>query len=140
MKSWTIWGGLAVLFLSGVLIGGAGTSYVMEAQFESRWEGGPEAKRLWIMKRLTRELHLTVEQQAAIEPIVTRAQVELLTLRAQQRPQVEAIQASSRTAMRAILSPDQQGKLEAFHEKLRRRWQKTEEYLRAVQQDQGARN
>lgn len=137
MNGWKLWGSLATLFLSGVLVGGVGTWIVADLQMERRWEGGPQAKKEWIMKRLTRELRLTSDQQAAIEPIVTRTQAELLALRVQQRPRVEAIWSASRTAMSAVLSPEQQGRLQAFHEKFQRRWQKMEEYLRTVQGEPG---
>ncbi len=131
MKGWKLWGSLVALFLSGVYVGGVGAWLYIDRQMEQRWEGGPQAKKQWIMKRLTRELGLTSEQQAAIEPIVTRTQIELLTLRAQQRSQVEAILAASRAAMADVLTSAQQEKLQALHEKLQRRWQKTEAYLRA---------
>ncbi|MFM8552472.1 MAG: hypothetical protein ACKOCD_09245 [Nitrospiraceae bacterium] len=133
MTRWKVWGGLALLFLSGTLIGGAVTHYCLQSQAENRWEEGPKAKKQWMMQRLTRSLDLTADQQAKLAPIVGQAQDNLLALRAQQQPQVEAIWTKTLDAVKPSLSTEQQQKLETFHQKLQRRWKKTEEYLREMQ-------
>lgn len=136
LNPWKVWGGLALLFLSGTLIGGVVTHCYMQSQLESRWEEGPKAKKQWMMQRLTRSLDLTADQQTSLGPLVGQAQDDLLLLRAQQQPQVEAIWTRTLAAVKPGLTPEQQQKLETFQQKLQRRWKKTEEYVRSVQPPQ----
>lgn len=134
MTRWKVWVGLAVLFVSGALIGGMTTHCYMQAQFESRWEGGPQAKKQWMMERLTRRLHLNDGQKASLEPLVTQAQEDLFVLRAQQQPQVEAIWTRTLAGIKPVLAADQQHKLDEFRQKLERRWQTSQEHLRSIKE------
>lgn len=130
MARWKIWTGLVVLFLSGAVIGGAVTHCWVQAQFESRWESSSQAKRPWMLQRLTRKLDLTDGQKAGLEPIVNQAQEELFALRAQQQPQVEAIWGRTLAAIKPVLTPEQQPKLAEFQQKLEQRWQRARERLK----------
>jgi hypothetical protein len=134
MTSWKIWTGLAVLFVSGLLIGGISTHCYMQSQFESRWESGPQAKKQWMMERLTHRLHLNKGQQASLAPLVSEAQEELFVLRAQQQPQVEAIWNRTLAGIKPVLEGDQQKKLDEFQQKLQRRWQAQQEHLRGIKE------
>jgi len=133
MTRWKVWGGLTLLFLSGALIGGVVTHCYVHAQLESRWEEGHKARKPWMMQRLTRSLDLTADQQTSLGPIVGQAQDELLALRAQQQPQVEAIWNRALAAVKPSLSPEQQRKLDEFQKKLQRRWQASQDYLKTIQ-------
>ena len=86
-----------------------------------------------LMKHLTRELHLNVEQQRAIESILTQAERELLRLRIAQQPQVDATIAKTTEALRPQLTPQQQSKLDELTGKLQRRWDSDREYVRGLQ-------
>ncbi len=133
MNPWKVWGGLTLLFLSGTLIGGVVTHCYLQSQLESRWEAGPKAKKPWMMERLTRHLDLTAHQQARLGPIVGQAQDDLLALRAQQQPQVEAIWNRTLASVKPGLTPGQQRKLDEFEKKLHRRWQASQDYLKTIQ-------
>lgn len=133
MAKWKIWTGLAVLFLSGSVVGGVATHCWMQAQFENRWESGSHATRPWLMQRLTRKLDLTDGQQAGLAPVVSQAQEELFALRAQQQPQVEAIWMKTLAAVKPVLTPEQQPKLAEFQQKLEQRWQRSRDYLKHAQ-------
>lgn len=90
------------------------------------------------MKRLTQELGLSATQQAAVEPIVARAYVELLRLRVSHQPDVDRVLDLGIQELKATLSPEQQVKLDGLHAQLQQRWRMTREYVRQAQ-DAGGR-
>jgi Spy/CpxP family protein refolding chaperone len=72
-----------------------------------------------VLKRLTRELGLQPEQQQQVEAILRETGQEFARLREDIGPRVRDIRGRSREKIRAILSPEQQVKLEA----LEREWE-----------------
>ena len=133
-----LWIGLIVLFSAGALMGGVGTSLYYQYQDEHRWERGPGARQERIMKRLTQELDLSTSQQAAVEPIVARAHVELLRLRVNHQPDVDRVLDAGMQELKANLSPEQRAKLDGLHAQLQQRWRMTRDYVRRTQ-DAGGR-
>jgi hypothetical protein len=129
-----LWGALAVLFVAGALTGIAGTTLYHQNEQEQRWERGPAAKHERIMKRLTQELSLTPAQQADIEPIVSRAHVEILQLRFAHQPEVEQALTQGMAAIKAKVSAEQQAKLDELYAKLQRRWQISRDYLQTTRE------
>jgi len=126
-----LWAGLIVLFVTGVLTGVRGTSLYYDSERMHSRERGPAAQHDRIMKRLTQELSLTSQQQAEIEPIVTRAQVAILELRFSRQTDVEQILAKGMAELKAKLSPEQQTGLDKMYRGLQHRWQVSREYLEA---------
>lgn len=119
MKKLKLWAGLMALFCSGVLIGVAGTWHIVENRaIEHLTRERPRLPK-FIMRKLDRELGLNDSQRARIETIVCRSFEELLTIRDRERPERERIILQSIEAMKAELSPEQQRKLDALHEKLK---------------------
>ena len=125
--------GLIVLFLAGALTGIVGASLYQRYEQEERWERGPAARQERIMNRLIQELALTPDQQTRIEPIVSRAHMDILQLRFQHQPEVEQILTQSLTDIKATLSAEQQAKQDQLYARLQRRWQTSREYLRTAQ-------
>jgi hypothetical protein len=124
-----LWGGLIVLFCAGALSGVVADSVFLHAEPASGGDHGPAARHQRIMKRLTEGLSLTAQQQAEIEPIVTRAHVSLLELRFAHQPEVEQILARGMAELNGKLSPAQQSELGRMYKGLERRWQGSREYL-----------
>ncbi len=124
-----LWAGLIVLFGAGALTGIVGTCLYHDYERTHRWERGPGAQHERIMKRLTRELSLTVTQQADIEPIVTHAHVAILELRFAHQAEVENILARGMAELKEKLSPEQQAQLDGMYARLQQRWQKSRDYL-----------
>jgi len=89
------------------------------------------------MKRLTQDLSLTPQQQADIEPIVTRAHVALLELRFAHQAEVEQILARGIAEISTKLSTDQQPELDRMYKGLERRWRVSREYIEAQKQKLG---
>jgi Spy/CpxP family protein refolding chaperone len=124
-----LWGGLIVLFCAGAVSGVVADSMFLHAEPTSRAEHGPAAHHERIMKRLTQGLSLTAEQQAEIEPIVSRAHVALLKLRFAHQSEVEHILARGMAELNGKLSPAQQTELDRMYKGLERRWQASRDYL-----------
>jgi len=129
-----LWSALAVLFCAGTLTGIAGTTLYHQYEQEQRWERGPAAKHERIMKRLTQELSLTPAQQADIEPMVSRAHVEILQLRFSHQPEVEQALSKGVDEIKTKLSTEQQAKLDELYAKLQRRWQVSRDYLQTTRE------
>jgi len=89
------------------------------------------------MKRLTQDLSLTPQQQADIEPIVTRAHVALLELRFAHQAEVEQILARGIAEISTKLSTTQQPELDRMYKGLERRWRVSREYIEAQKQKLG---
>lgn len=126
-----LWGGLIVLFCAGALSGAVVASLFLHGERTSRGDQGPAAHHERMMKRLTQDLSLTAQQQAEIEPIVTRAHVALLDLRFAHQAEVEQILARGMAEISAKLSPAQQPELERMYKGLERRWRISRDYLEA---------
>ena len=116
-----LWGGLIVLFCAGALGGAvAGSMFLHAEPTGSRGEHGPAAHHDRMMKRLTEGLSLTAQQQAEIEPIVSRAHVALLELRFAHQVEVEQILTRGMVDLKAKLSPAQQPELDRMYQGLER--------------------
>jgi hypothetical protein len=126
-----LWGGLIVLFCAGALSGAVVDSLFLHGERTSRGDQGPAAHHERMMKRLTQDLSLTAQQQAEIEPIVTRAHVALLELRFAHQAEVEQILARGMAEISAKLSPAQQPELDRMYKGLERRWRISRDYLEA---------
>jgi hypothetical protein len=117
VKKLKLWSGLLVLFLSGIVIGAMGTWIIVENKaVDSLTRGRPDIPGI-IIKKLTRELDLDETQKERITKIVCRAYQELLELRKRHAPEKKEILERSRSMIKAELSPEQQKKLDAFHER-----------------------
>src|SRR6478736_5874749 len=117
-----LWGGLIVLFFAGALGGVVADSMFLHADATgSRGEHGPAAHHDRMMKRLTEGLSLTAQQQAEIEPIVSRAH----------QAEVEQILTRGMADLKAKLSTAQQPELDRMYQGLERLWQGSRDYLEA---------
>ena len=127
-----LWAGLIVLFSAGTLTGIVGTCLYHSFERGHRGGRGPDVQHERIMKRLTHELSLTAAQRADIEPLVSRAHVEMLQLRFAHQAEVEDILTRGITEIKDKLSPEQQARLDRMYARLQQRWQKSRDYLDGI--------
>ncbi len=134
MSRITLWAGLAVLFGAGVLTGVVGTS--LAHKFGQRHHGarGPAAQHERILTRLAEHLSLTPAQQAAIDPIVTRAHVDILELRLCHQADIDRIMHQGMDGLKETLDPEQQAKLDQMYARLQSRWQASRSHLEEMKQ------
>jgi hypothetical protein len=132
VKHWRVWSGIAVVFVCGVLVGNVATSAYDDYKQQRKWEQGLAGLKQRVMKHLSHELRLSVEQQQAIEPILSDAEIELLQLRMAQQPRVEETVTKTTTALKAKLRPEQQTKLDELYRRLEQRWASDLNYVRSL--------
>ena len=121
MKKLKLWAGLLTLFLSGILIGAIGAWGIAEHRaMENLAERKADVPRI-IMKKLTRELDLSQGQREKIEKIVCRTHQEIDALRKRHKPEKDQVIQRSIDMIKVELLPEQQKKLDAFHEKMKKR-------------------
>ncbi len=130
MKRWNLVLGLSALFLSGVVIGALGTAIYFKQTMGHVFSEGQPAVRKLIMKKLVRELDLTESQRARIEKVVGEVQVEVREFRRQHQDEIGAILDRGIAQMKPELSKDQQEKLEALYERVKRHRQREGELKR----------
>src|SRR5688500_11581836 len=124
-----LWAGLIILFGAGTLTGIIAGYVYSHTERTTRSEHGPAAHHERIMKRLTQDLSLTEQQQAEIEPIVTRAHVAVLELRFAHQAEVEQLLAMGRTEITTNLSASQKPGLDNLYQDSDQRWQPSRHYL-----------
>ena len=123
MRKWKLWSGLAVLFLSGVLIGALSTGLFMKHSLERSLHQGEPGVRHLVMNRLTRQLNLTESQKEYAEKVLCRTQSELRRLRQSHRPEFEEVMQRAIVDFKKELTPEQQRKLDTMYERARLRWE-----------------
>ena len=132
VKHWRVWSGIAVVFVCGLVVGSVATTAYDDYKQQQKWEQGLAGLKQRVMKHLTHELRLSVEQQQAIEPILSQAEVELLQLRMAQQPHVEETVTRTTTELKAKLRPEQQTKLDELYRRLEQRWDSDRKYVRSL--------
>ena len=125
MKKWQLWLGVVTVFVLGVLVGVLGTALAVKRLVGQVVDGGPEAVREVVVRRLARELDLTAAQRAKIETITRATHEQLMQLRAEKQPEIEAILADAIDKMRRELQPEQQDRLQALYDRATRTWRLT---------------
>jgi Spy/CpxP family protein refolding chaperone len=105
-------------FLLGVIAGGAGVFFY--GWYGGHWHRGFEKQR--IVRRLSRELHLTDAQVKQLDQIVGDSMKRFMDLKKQFEPQFDAAREESNNRIRQILTPEQ---LTKFNEMIRRLEERT---------------
>ena len=113
----------AMIFLVGALAGSVATRFYIHNQLKSMARGNLSGKRARVMRRLTRRLNLTSEQQQKVKKIVTESQQKLMALRNRHFEDVRRIFDESEEKIKAQLTPRQQVELEKMYSQVKRRWQ-----------------
>lgn len=80
-----------MMFVSGVLLGVAGTVIFVKQRITAARMGGAEYAADRMMGQLESALDLNSAQYTAVEPVILSLQRELLALRAQRIPQARAL-------------------------------------------------
>jgi Spy/CpxP family protein refolding chaperone len=114
---------LLLAFLLGTAVGVLGFGLYQGRGGWWRPPRDPAQFQQFVLKRLTKELDLRSDQRQQVEVILREAGQEFARLREEFGPRVREIRTSSRQKIRAILSPEQQAKLEA----LEKEWGRHEE-------------
>lgn len=110
---------IAVVFLLGVLLGGVATHLWGERVWGRQNTHTAGMKPVnQVVADFTRELQLTPDQQTQVTAIIDDTHAQWKALYAPVDAQKEQIRERSRARIRALLTPDQQPKFDAFVQRL----------------------
>ncbi|MFH2002062.1 MAG: hypothetical protein ABIK28_20480, partial [Planctomycetota bacterium] len=91
MSKWKIGLSVAVVFISGFIIGAVAAICSIHSHISSMVEEGPAAFNRMIAHHLVRELDLTEEQETAVLIAVTRTHEDLWQFKLQHEDKIAAI-------------------------------------------------
>lgn len=105
-RRWTLVALFAVVFLSGMVAGGAVTMGVVTNRFHFRSKD-PHAIPQRMARHMQRKLDLTDQQTQQVQAILTRRFESLMTLHRQLRPHIEAQFRGAQEEVAQCLTPEQ---------------------------------
>jgi Spy/CpxP family protein refolding chaperone len=109
---------VGVVFLLGAALGGM-LGYVFAHRVVAASPQMTDAqKREQKVQRLTQELDLSLDQQKQLDAIMTSVQAQYKAIHQSTEPQINEARQKGREQIRAILTPDQKPKFEAFLNRL----------------------
>ena len=104
--------GVLLIFVFGMIVGGAGASAGFAQKIREVLTGGPEAVVKEVVKRLDEELKLDPEQKRMLQGIADETHIRLRQSRAKIQPEVDRTLGEAEARVRAILYPEQVGKFD----------------------------
>jgi len=116
MKSWRLFGGIALVFVLGVTAGSAATFYYHEYRTTRSFQD-PVARKARILKRLTKDLDLSPEQQREFSGLIDQFTHEREALDQHIRSEIRESLDSGFLRMKEKLNPEQQRKLEELRDR-----------------------
>jgi Spy/CpxP family protein refolding chaperone len=105
LKVWLV---LVVVFILGSFTGGAVTGFYRALSRPDRNSGRDK------MEKLRRDLSLTDDQMKSVSTILDETKNEYKALRAEVKPRFDEPRQKARAKIRALLTPEQQQKFDAF--------------------------
>jgi len=117
---WKLISGLLLVFVLGILVGSLGTGFYLQHRL-APFMKEPRARKTFIMKRLSKELNLTSDQKAKIDPIVEQMIEKRREYYLKNRPEIKTIMDQGFAQIREELNEDQKKKLDGLREKFHRR-------------------
>lgn len=116
--------GIVLIFALGVLTGVLGYGMYFKQRIEHFREAGPQTRKELLMKRLTRRLELTPQQQEKVAVIFEEMREQLFSLRKKHKPDLERIREQGHARIKAILTPEQQVQFDEMMARLKKRHRK----------------
>ncbi len=105
---------ILLIFVLGAVSGGLGMHIVYRSHMETFLRGDSKTREKILLNRLSSRLDLDDRQREQARAIIEKTHEQLVQIRRQYRPQVEAVIDKSRVEMRGILRPEQLEKFEKF--------------------------
>lgn len=111
---------VVIVFLLGASLGGV-SGYLYAAHSHADTKPivlSDDARRAQKVALLTKDLNLTGDQQKQLDEAIREAQVKFKAIRDASQPQIDATRMEAREKVRALLTPEQRPKYEAYLVKL----------------------
>lgn len=103
-----MWMALAIVFVSGVVIGFFGGQAYVSWRVAVMMHRGPAALQEFMLKRIQQRLHLREDQMPAIEEVIRRTVQDMDELRRQQGATIWGRMEKALSEIRPALTPEQQ--------------------------------
>ncbi len=113
--------GIILIFALGVLTGVFGSGMYFKQRVEHFRESGPQTRKELLMKRLTRRLDLTPQQQEKVTVIFEEMREQLFNLRTKHKPDMERIREQGHARIKAILTAEQKIQFDEMTARLKKR-------------------
>ena len=118
--------GVLLIFIFGVIVGGASAGGAAWKKMRHVLEGGPDAVINVIVKRLDHDLKLDDEQRRKLQSIVDDTHIQLRQIRAKTEPETRQALSDAEARVRAILYPEQVTKFDELLRKNVESWKPKE--------------
>ena len=123
------------VFLSGALVGGLAVHVFGDRMWNtSAADPAAQLNKKELLQQLTQQLTLSPDQRSQIDGIMDGTLAEYNRILSPLSPQLQQAREQSRERIRAVLSPDQLPKFEAFIRQLDERRAKIEQQSKSAQQ------
>ena len=120
MKKWKLVTGVALVFVLGVVVGSLGTEFYHKYLF-ARHKKDPSARKVFILKRFSRDLDLREDQKNEFKSIIDQLENKREALFQHGHSEFVKMMDQGFLEMKKVLSPDQQKKFDEMLEKFKRR-------------------
>ena len=120
MRKWKLITGVGLVFILGILTGAVGTKMYLKYE-HPLFKRDSEARKAFIMRRLNRELDLTLDQKMHIEKILNQLDEAVKKYRSERRQEIKRLFDDGYSKMKEVLSPEQQNKLDEMRGEFKRR-------------------
>ncbi len=118
--------GVLLIFIFGIVVGGAGASAGFAEKIREVLSGGPEAVMKEVVKRLDKELKLDPEQKRQLLRIADETHIRLRQSRAKIQPEVDRTLVEAEGKVRAILYANQIEKFDKLVHRGGEKWKAKE--------------
>ncbi len=115
-----VWKQIAIAFVMGALAGTAAGWWSLQHQWRQMREPGRLYSRM--LDEFTRQLRLTPAQHTQVAAVLDEKRRRIDALRAQVRPQFDAIRQDTTTQIRVLLTPEQQRTFDHLQVAWEHRW------------------
>ena len=115
MKHWKSIALLALVFVTGIVAGVAGTR-AMARQAVTQASAHPEWVQMALERNLSRRLHLDADQEAQLHDVMTDARGQVLSLRQEYRPRMQTIYQETDAKIETFLRPGQRERYEKIRQ------------------------
>ncbi len=114
--------GVLLVFVFGVIVGGALAGAGIWREVGQIIVQGPDAVVSRVAKRLNDELKLDEDQRRMLGQITTDTQIKLRTIQARNQPEVDRVLRDAADQIRVILSSEQREKFEKIIGRVQVKW------------------
>ncbi len=120
MNKFRVWLGIALIFLSGIVIGTLGSTFFIRKQMIGFMEGGPPRANRRIIMDITRGLDLSVRQNAQIDSILNENHLNIEKIAGEFHDTMESFLEKQSSQIKQVLTEEQQQEFDRRYEEIKK--------------------